>query len=246
MWVLRATEQPAVLYHYAPTRSAEVPKKLLEDYKGALMVDGYEGYHAICTKAESTRLGCWAHARRGFIDAKKAFGPGRIGKADEALAYIQALYHIAQDARGKPPGEVLTLRQSQAAPILEKLQQWLDLNMPRTAPKSLLGKAMHYLKHQWPHLVRYLEDGHYPIDNNPAENAIRPFVSGRKNWLFSASQRGADASANLYSLIETAKANGLEPHAYLTRIFTGLPNAQTVAEIEALLPWAGQDSAPEA
>ena len=246
MWVLRSTEQPAVLFHYSPTRSADVPKKLLEDYKGALMVDGYEGYSAICTKADITRLGCWAHARRGFFDAKKAYGMARTGLADEALAHIQALYRIEQEARGKPPGEVLAMRQAQAAPILGKLQKWLDQNMSKTPPKSLLGKAMYYLKHQWPNLVRYVEDGRFPIDNNPAENAIRPFVIGRKNWLFSASQRGADASANLYSLVETAKANGLEPHAYLTRVFTELPNAKTVEEIEALLPWAGQDSTPEA
>lgn len=242
MWVLRSTEQPAVLYHYAPSRGAEVPKQLLEDYQGALMVDGYEGYHAVCVKPEVTRLGCWAHARRGFFDAKKAYGMARTGKADEALAHIQELYRIERDARGKPPGDVLTLRQSQSAPILGKLRKWLDLNRPKTPPKSILGKAMHYLDHQWPHLVRYVDDGRWPIDNNPAENAIRPFVVGRKNWLFSASQKGADASANLYSLIETAKANGLEPSAYLAKVFTDLPNAQTVEEIEALLPWAGKDT----
>lgn len=246
MWVLRSTAEPAVLFHYAPTRSSEIPKQLLEDYKGALMVDGYEGYHAVCAKPDVTRLGCWAHARRGFFDAKKAYGMARTGKADEALAHIQALYRIEQDARGKPPDEVLALRKEQAAPVLDKLRKWLDLNRPKTPPKSILGKAMHYLDHQWPHLVRYLEDGRWPIDNNPAENAIRPFVIGRKNWLFSASQKGADASANLYSLIETAKANGLEPHAYLTRVFTDLPNAQTIEEIEALLPWAGKDAALEA
>jgi transposase len=96
---------------------------------------------------------------------------------------------------------------------------------------------LHDLHHQWPHLTRYVEDGRYPIDNNAAENAIRPFVVGRKHWLFSASQAGATASANLYSLIETAKANGIEPYAYLRRVFTDLPNAQSVEQIEALLPW---------
>lgn len=243
MWVLRSTAEPAVLFHYAPSRGAEIPKRLLEDYKGALMVDGYEGYHAVCEKPGVTRLGCWAHARRGFFDAKKAYGMARTGKADEALALIQELYRIEKDARGKPPGDVLILRQEQAAPVLDKLRKWLDLNVPKTPPKSLLGKAMYYLNHQWPHLVRYLDDGRFPIDNNPAENAIRPFVIGRKNWLFSASQKGADASANLYSLIETAKANGLEPSVYLAKVFTDLPNAQTVEEIEALLPWAGKDAA---
>ena len=243
MWVMRSVDRPAVLFHYAPTRSGDIPKQLLAEYRGALMVDGYEGYSGVCASPEVTRLGCWAHARRGFVDAKKAYGAGRTGKADEALAHIQALYRIEQSAKDKPPEERLALRREQSAAILEKLKQWLHKHTDRIAPKSLLGKAMHYLNHQWPHLIRYLEDGHYPIDNNAAENAIRPFVIGRKNWLFSASQRGADASANLYSLIETAKANGLEPHAYLTHVFTALPNANTLEDIEVLLPWAQKDAA---
>ena len=241
MWVLRSVEQPAVLFHYSPTRNSEVPKHLLNDFSGALMVDGYQGYHAVCESPSITRLGCWAHARRGFVDAKKAYGLSRTGKADEALAHIQALYRIEQSAKDKPPEERLAMRQAEATVVIAKLKQWLDQNMNRTPPKSLLGKAMHYLNHQWTHLVRYLEDGRYPIDNNPAENAIRPFVIGRKNWLFSASQRGADASANLYSLIETAKANDLEPHAYLAHVFTQLPNANTLQDIEILLPWVVKD-----
>ena len=241
MWVMRSLAHPAVLFHYSPTRSAEIPKQLLEGYGGALMVDGYEGYAAVCAENQITRLGCWAHARRGFIDAKKAYGPGGTGKADEALALIQTLYRIEQNAKDHSPEERLALRQEQAVPVIDKLKKWLDTNTNRIAPKSLLGKAMYYLAHQWPRLIHYLEDGRYPIDNNAAENAIRPFVIGRKNWLFSTSTRGADASANLYSLIETAKANGLEPQAYLTKIFTDLPNANTLQDIEALLPWAGKD-----
>lgn len=241
MWVMRSVDRPAVLFHYAPTRNAEIPKHLLADFSGALMVDGYEGYHAVCTAQSITRLGCWAHVRRGFVDAKKAYGPGKTGKADEALVHIQALYRIEHKAKDKPPEERLALRQEHSTGVIVKLKQWLDKNTGQIAPKSLLGKAMYYLNHQWPHLTHFLEDGHFPIDNNPAENAIRPFVIGRKNWLFSASQRGADASANLYSLIETAKANGIEPHAYLTHVFTELPNANTLQDIEALLPWAVKD-----
>ena len=104
-------------------------------------------------------------------------------------------------------------------------------------PKTALGKALYYLHSQWPRLINYLQQGDYPIDNNAAENAIRPFVIGRKNWLFSASQQGAASSANLYGLIETAKANGFEPYAYLKRVFTELPNATTLEQIEILLPW---------
>ena len=237
MWVMRSVTQPAVLYHYAPTRSGEVPKRLLEGFDGALMVDGYEGYSAVCEAQDLTRLGCWAHARRGFVDVQKTYGKGKTGKADEVLAHIQGLYRIEQEAKDKPADERQALRLERAGPILQRLRQWIDDHKPRIVPKSMLGKAVHYLDHQWCHLVRYLEDGEYPIDNNSAENAIRPFVIGRKNWLFSATPRGADASANLYSLIETAKANGIEPSVYLARVFAELPNANTLEEIEALLPW---------
>lgn len=237
MWVLRSTEHPAVLFHYAPTRAASIPMQILEGFQGALMVDGYEGYRAVCEGQGLVRLGCWAHARRGFVDAKKTYPEGKTGKADEALAFIQALYKIEQDAKDRPPDERLRLRRERAGPILQQLRTWLDEHKPKILPKSLLGKAVHYLDAQWPRLVRYAEDGRWPIDNNPAENAIRPFVVGRKNWLFSATPRGAEASANLYSLIETAKAGGLEPHTYLAKVFTELPQATTVEEIEALLPW---------
>ena len=242
MWLLRSTgEQPAVLFHYAPSRSGEVAKHLLDGFAGALMVDGYDGYHAVCAAQGLTRLGCWAHARRKFIEAQKAQAKHKTGKADQALAWIQALYRIEQLAKDRPHEERLLLRQSQAQTVIDKMRLWLEKSIPHTPPQTALGKALFYLQHQWPHLVRYLDDGRYPIDNNPAENAIRPFVIGRKNWLFSSSQNGAKASANLYSLIETAKANGLEPSAYLKRVFTELPNAQTVEHVEALLPWNVKD-----
>ena len=128
-------------------------------------------------------------------------------------------------------------RQQQSQPILEKIKVWVEKSVPQTPPQSPIGKALSYLHNQWAHLINYVCDADYPIDNNAAENAIRPFVIGRKNWLFSASQKGAVSSANLYSVIETAKANGLEPYAYLKRIFTELPNAKTLEQIENLLPW---------
>jgi len=237
MWVLRTMQKPAVLYHYAPSRGGEIAKQLLGDYRGALMVDGYEGYNAVCAQQPLVRLGCWAHARRKFIETQSAQTNDKPSKAAHALEVIQQLYRIEQAAREKTPEERHALRQTQAQPIVDQLRQWLEKNIPRTPPQTLLGKALSYLHHQWPHLIRYLDNGRYPIDNNAAENAIRPFVIGRKNWLFSASQSGAKASANLYSLIETAKANGLEPYAYLRRVFSDLPAAQTVEQVEALLPW---------
>jgi len=125
-----------------------------------------------------------------------------------------------------------------SAPEYVELRAWLDANLPGVPPGTLTGKALNYLNNEWPKLVRYLEDGRLEIDNNLAENAIRPFVIGRKNWLFSDSVHGVKASANLYSLVESAKANGLEPYQYLRQVFTVLPQAEMVEAIESLLPWA--------
>lgn len=239
MWVLRSTLPTcaAVLFQYEPTRSGAIATELLCDYSGALMVDGCPSYNAVCVKNNITRLGCWAHVRRKFFDAQQAQPKGKVGKADQGLAFIQSLYRTEKILGGKTTQEKFILRQQQSQPILDKIKEWLEKSLPNTPPQSPIGKALHYLHNQWPHLINYVCDGDYPIDNNAAENAIRPFVIGRKNWLFSTSQKGAKASANLYSLIETAKANGFEPHAYLQKIFTELPNAKTVEAIENLLPW---------
>lgn len=239
MWVLRSTMPTcaAVLFHYEPTRSGKAAEILLRDYSGALMVDGFSGYNGICAKNTISRLGCWAHARRKFVDAQKIQPKSKTGKSDQALAYIQQLYRIESDIKEKSSLEKFTVRQQQSKPIIDKLKNWLDKSITHSPPESAIGKALFYLHEQWPKLIRYLDSGDYPIDNNAAENAIRPFVVGRKNWLFSTSQKGATSSANLYSLIETAKANGLEPYAYLKKIFTDLPNATSVEEIEKCLPW---------
>lgn len=201
------------------------------------MVDGYEGYSKACEEYGITRLGCMAHVRRKFMDVKKANKSNKAGKADVALADIKRLYTIEAQIKGKTEQEKLAIRQQQAKPILDKLKKWLEKSLPTVPPKSLLGKALQYMHNQWPRISRYVEDGAYPIDNNAAENAIRPFAIGRKNWLFSKSQSGAKASANIYSIIETAKANGLAMQDYLQKILTDLPNCETVEEIEALLPW---------
>jgi transposase len=162
---------------------------------------------------------------------------GKNGQADQALAYIQQLYRVEQSSKDKAANEKYQARQQQSQAILDKLKHWLDKSLPLVPPKTALGKALYYLDSQWLRLINYMQSGDYPIDNNAAENAIRPFVIGRKNWLFSASQQGATSSANLYSLIETAKANGLEPYTYLKRVFMELPNATTLEQIENLLPW---------
>jgi transposase len=230
-------EQPTVLFYYAPTRSQSIPLQLLTPEVNAIMADGYEGYERACAEYGITRLGCWAHARRKFIDAKALQKKGKTGRADQGLAFIQKLYAVETKIKDEPPDKRYILRQQLAKPIIDKLGQWMEKSLPAVPPQSAIGKALHYLHNQWDRLIRYLDDGTYPFDNNWAENAIRPFTVGRKNWLFANSQAGAKASANLYSLIETAKANGLNPYEYLKRVLKELPNAKSVEDIEKLLPW---------
>jgi len=237
MWVRSAgpPEQRLVLFDYDASRGGAVPRKLLADYQGALMVDGYEGYEPVCTEQGLTRLGCWVHARRKFVDVGKA-SKKKNSQAAYAIKLIAKLYAFEKAHKTSSAETRYQARQEQAKPIIDKLRQWLDETKPKVPPKTMLGKALHYLDHQWPRLVGYLNDGRYPIDNNPVENAIRPFAIGRKNWLFSSSVNGAKASANLYSLIETAKANGLEPYAYLKRVFTELPKVESYDDVDRLLP----------
>ncbi len=153
-----------------------------------------------------------------------------------ALAEIQKLYAIERQIMDKPPDEKQSIRQARAGPILDKMRRWLDKSLGKVPPKMTLGRALKYLDGEWPRLIRYVSDGHLPIDNNPCENAIRPFVIGRKNWLFSASTAGAQASAAIYSLIETAKRSGHEPWHYLTYVLTALPTTHP-DDLDTLLPY---------
>jgi transposase len=239
IWVQRGgpPDQPVVLYDYDPGRGAGVPKRLLEGFAGYLQTDGYDGYNAVVAANGLTHVGCMAHARRRFSDAVKAQGRNRKrGKAHRGLSLIRKLYRVERQARKLTADERYARRQKHARPVLDEMRTWLDDALPLVPPSSATGKALSYLHNEWGQLTRYLDNGRLEIDNNAAENAIRPFVLGRKNWLFSASVKGVKASANLYSLIETAKANNLEPYAYLRRVFTELPQAETVEAIEALLP----------
>ncbi|MCK5881437.1 MAG: IS66 family transposase [Sinobacterium sp.] len=240
MWVMnsvKSSSESAVLFHYSASRSGQIPVQILEGFSGALMVDGYPGYQRVCDEYDLQRLGCMVHARRKFIEAQRDQPKGKTGKADQALAFFQKLYAIESQAKGKTTQERYLIRQSQSKAVIDKLRKWLDKTLGHTPPKNKLGVAVQYLSNQWPRLMAYIEDGEYPIDNNRAENCIRPFVIGRKNWLFSSSQKGAVASANLYSLIETAKLNSIDPYVYLKKIFTDLPNAENQADVDALLPW---------
>jgi transposase len=241
MWLQCSGEHdhPVVLYDYSPTRSGQVPIELLDGYSGLLQTDGYAGYHGVAKRHDIKLFGCWAHARRKFdvaIKANKGI-KGANSKAARAMSDIQKLYRIEKQIKGKTPEEIYKIRQKKSKPIIEKLKKWLEKTKPKVTPQSLTGKALTYLDNQWPYLTAYLEHGAAAIDNNKAERAIRPFVIGRKNWLFANSVKGANASSTLYSIIETAKANKIEPWHYLNLVFKELPNAATVEEIEALLPW---------
>lgn len=229
-----------LLFDYDPSRSGAVPVRLLEGYRGYLQCDGYEGYGAIGKREDIVLVGCWAHARRKFDEAIKAQGKkgkAKAGRATKGLGFIQKLYRIEKQARELTPEARYSLRQEQAVPLLDEIRAWLDKSLPEVPPQSAVGKALHYLHGQWEKLVRYTEDGRLDIDNNAAERAIRPFVIGRNNWLFSDTVKGAESSARLYSLILTAKANGHEPYRYLRHVFKELPAATSVEDFEALLPF---------
>ena len=239
LWVQRGGPpgQPVVLFDYDPGRGAQVPIRLLEGFKGFLQTDGYDGYNAVVRDLGLTHQGCLAHARRKFDEAIKAQGKHRRpGLAEEGLKQIQQLYVVEKAIRTASPEVRHTYRTEHARPLWTTLRHWLESARLEVPPQRVLGKALAYLHSEWDKLVVYLEDGRLEIDNNRTENTIRPFVLGKKNWLFSDSVRGVKASANLYSLIETAKACGLEPYVYLRRVFTELPQAQTVDALEALLP----------
>ena len=239
MWVQRGGPpgKPVILFEYDPSRAQAVPLRLLEGWKGHLMADALESYGAISFTEGVTRLGCWVHARRRFVDAGKVLPEGKRGRTHEALALIGKLYAIEKEARELSDAERLARRQSQSRAVIDELRRWLDQVLPTVPPTSVLGGALGYLHRQWPRLTRYLARGDLPIDNNPAENAIRPFVVGRKAWLFSDTQAGARASALIYSLVETAKANNVEPYLWLRHVLRALPTATTVEHFEALLPW---------
>ena len=243
MWVTRGgpPDKPSVLFDYHPSRGKEVPLRLFAGYRGHLQTDGYSGYDAVCQAEGITQLGCWDHARRYFKDAHKAQPVAKKdrppSKADMALQMIGKLYRIEREIRELPPADKYRQRQAHSVPALKQLKTWLDDNERRVPRDSLTGKAITYSRNQWPRLIRYCEDGRWPISNCQAENAIRPFVTGRKAWLFADTPKGASASALYYSLIETARANHLEPYAYLRQVLAQLPYAENVAQLEALLPW---------
>jgi len=241
MWVYRRgdPQSPALIYQYQPSRSGQIPLAFLKGYKGYVQTDGYSGYDLLGRQPGIRLVGCFAHVRRKFFEVIKAKANlKKRGHAEQALEYIGRLYAIEKKAAANDiTGEKrYRLRQDEAKPILNEFNDWLLRMSSLTPPKGLLGKAVNYTLHHWERLVRYIEDARLRPDNNLAENAIRPFVLGRKNWLFSAHPNGAKASAAIFSLIETAKANHLKPYEYFRYLFDRLPHAETEQDYKNLLP----------
>lgn len=242
MWLVRGgpPQQPAVLFHYDPSRGEEVPVRLLEGYHGLLQVDGYAGYGKVCRDNQLTRIGCWDHARRKFIEADKAAPKKKRqapSKAAVAIGQIGKLYRIEKAINDLSGEEKRLQRQERSVPILKELRLWLQTNQPKVPRNSLTGKAITYALNQWDTLIAYCDHGQVSISNALAENAIRPFAVGRRNWLFADTSRGAHASAACFSLIETAKANGQEPMAYIRYVLERIATAKTPEQLDPLLPW---------
>ena len=247
MWLFRGMPPPGhvVIFEYRTTRSAEeILKQYLTGYTGCVQTDGYIGYEAL-SKMSVKHAGCWAHARRKFVEVVQAVEKiarkakeRRGGNAGVAVLKIRRLYELEQMAMDRKlmGADLVNFRREHALPLLEEFKGWLEARVGSTPPKGLLGTAMNYTLKQWKRLVVYVDDPNVGLDNNPAENAIRPFAVGRKNWLFAGSPAGAKASAALYSLVETAKANGLEPYRYLRFVFERLPYAATLEDYRQLTP----------
>lgn len=243
MWVTRGGPpgQPSVLFEYDPSRGGKVPVRLLDDFQGILQADGYSGYGKVCRDSNLTRIGCWDHSRRKFVEASRA-APAKgkkcqPTKADVALSHIRKLYAVEKAARDLSEAERYRVRQEKSLPLLATFKAWLETNVSKVLKGSLTRTAMDYTLNQWDTLVGYCERGDLYISNALAENAIRPFALGRRAWLFADTTQGANASATCYSLIETAKANDLEPSAYIHHVLERIAEADTVEKLEALLPW---------
>ena len=240
MWVMVGSQEDGyriVLYHYSPHHSAKIAESLLEGYRGALQTDAYIVYESIGAWPGIWHVGCMLHSRRKFYEAY--IGANKQGQAKVGLQFIKDLYRVEHRLRAAklPDNTFVIERRKAAAPILRKFKKWLKATKGTVPDESLLGKAISYTLNEFKRLVRYLKYAYLTPDNNVAERAIKPYAVGRKNWLFNNTPLGAHASAAMYSLVETAIANNLDPYHFLWRLFTELPEADTKEKLEKLLPW---------
>ena len=231
-----STQAPAAWYRYSPNRKGEHPQAHLANYSGILQADAYGGYGKIYAGGRVVEASCWAHARRPFWDLHESQGfvPGSI--AEQALQRIAALYAIESQIRGQPPDVRRQVRQARAGPLLEDLHAWLASKLGKVSRKSELAKAIGYSLGRWASLTRYRDDGRIELDNNAAERALRGVALGRNNYLFMGSDAGGERAAAIYSLVETAKLNGLDPQAYLREVLARIAD-HPINRIDELLPW---------
>jgi transposase len=246
MWLARGgpVKHPVVIYRYYPTRGAANIRNFITGYSGFLQTDGYEAYNTALSEHIKTNpgdhiihVGCLAHARRKFFDAAKVSSKSK--SADEAMKCIRDIYRKETELREQnpEPGAFVAARKKQIIPMLKTFHEWLIEKAQHVPPPLALGKAVNYMLGQWEHITAYLGCPGLTPDNNASENAIRPFVLGRKNWLFSGSPDGARSSCMLYLLIESAKEKGLNPQEYLRCVFESAPFCSTKDDWKSLMPW---------
>jgi transposase len=224
---------PAVWFAYSPDRKGEHPERHLCEFCGTLQADAYAGFNPLYESGRIQEAACWAHVRRKFYDLQQAH---TSPTATEALEQIGALYAIEKEIRGRPPEERRQVRQARAKPLLDSLRQWFDATLPKLSRKSDTTVSIRYALSLWEALLRYCDDGHIEIDNNAAERALRAVALGRKNYLFAGADSGGERTAAIYSLIGTAKLNGLDPEAYLREVLTRIAD-HPISRISELLPW---------
>ena len=250
MWVYLTgcDDTPIVLYEYTQGRSGDYTKKFLKGFSGYLQTDGYAGYHKLEESNNESSIvlsGCWSHARRKYDEALKGISNKETTTAlltKQGLEYCNTLFRLERTIADEPSEVRYIKRQEEALPVLDAYFTWCKKSAEIVLPKSLLGSAITYSLNQERYLRSYLLDGRLEMSNNRAERAIKPFVIGRKNWLFSNTPRGAESSAIIYSLVETAKLNDLNPVTYLQFILEQLPNIDicSIEELDKLLPWSQQ------
>jgi transposase len=224
---------PAVWFAYSQDRKGEHPGRHLREFRGTLQADAYAGFNQLYEGGRIEQAACWAHVRRKFFDLQQAHASPVAG---EALERIAALYGIEKEIRGRPAEERRMVRNTRAKPLLESLRQWFEATLLRLSRKSDTTAAIRYALSRWDALIRYCNDGHIEIDNNAAERALRAVALGRKNYLFAGSDTGGERAAAIYSLIGSAKLNGLDPEAYLREVLSRIAD-HPITRIKELLPW---------